>query len=31
MLVDGTLAGEYTSQEIQHMDLEQLYLKHLRA
>ena len=31
ILIDGKLAGKYDTGEIKHVDLEQLYLKHLRA
>ena len=31
ILLDGKLAGEYATNDIKHVDLEKLYLKHLRA
>lgn len=31
ILREGKLAGEYTTHELKHVDLEQLYLKHLHA
>jgi ABC-2 type transport system ATP-binding protein len=31
ILREGKLAGEYTANDLKHVDLEQLYLKHLRA
>ena len=31
ILLDGKLAGEYAVDDIKHVDLEKLYLKHLRA
>lgn len=30
ILLDGRLAGEYVTDDLKHVDLEQLYLKHLR-
>ena len=31
ILLDGKLAGDYATNDIKHVDLEKLYLKHLRA
>lgn len=31
ILLDGQLAGEYATDDLKHVDLEKLYLKHLRA